>query len=498
MTPHRVVSKLPVGTRSGRAWTRNVVCMLLGLAPAVSQAAAELYFPASSIDPRAHTYRLDTTRTSRPDAPSAIDPERIAATLMKVLPLPSLSCREGAVAEAAQAILQETGGPMGIQVRIDHLPQRAKALSAEMRAELYCNNGQTPPESGNLIAYVPGDATLPSWNLSFHLDTNQLKFDGIHRDGDLIRPGPGSPLGADDKAGLAIVAEVLRVIRDLRLPHGDIRVVGLVAEEDSSVGAKLIDGSAFRGDIVVSADGTDPHEIGRAAPTSYSGYMTVRTQTSHPADVYEKKSVSACAVGAHILYEAGFDPAGHPRDHTDVVLHSYFTSCGTDEGARTPKGHPAASFQYNTISPYWTAAWQLRSLEGPENARKMVAGLKHTMNRVCMEAAKDRTPVYCEIAGDGHPSLLGYVVAANALAVELLGVGFVQAGSVPVSVTARQFGGFNGNYIKERFGEEMVIVGTGADQIHTNEEVVSVEGTATVARGLLGAMLRSYRYVRVR
>lgn len=478
----------------GRKRSRALLLALLCAAPATGYAATELVFPASSIDPEQHTYRLDVTGVTDVDASRAVDAERMAATLMKLLPLPSQSCRERAVAEAAKALLEEIGGPLGIQVQFDDLPQRARALPPEQRAELYCNNGQTPPESGNVMAYVPGDASLPSWNLSFHMDTNQIKFDGIHRDGDLIRPGPGSPLGADDKAGLAIVAEVLQVIRDQQLPHGDIRVVGLVAEEDSAVGARLIDGAAFKGDIVVSADGTDPHEIGRAAPTTYGGYITVRTQTSHPADVYEKKSVSACAVGARILYEAGFDPAGHPVDHPDVVLHSYFTSCGIDEGARTAKGHPAATFQYNTISPFWTAAWQLRSLEGLEKAQKMVAGIKATMDRVCAEAARDRTPVRCEIAGGDHPGLLGYVVGQDAPAVELLGVGFVLAGSGPVSVTARQFGGFNGNYIKERFGEEMVIVGTGADQIHTNQEIVSVQGMALVARGLLGAMLRSYRY----
>ncbi|MBI2993672.1 MAG: M20/M25/M40 family metallo-hydrolase [Gammaproteobacteria bacterium] len=464
-------------------------CLIAAGAP-----AADLVFPPSTIEPQARTFRLDPKRLAPDDAAKTVDPERIAATMMKILPMSSRSCREGEIAGGAKALLEEAGAPMGIEVKRDELPKKAAALAPERKAEIYCDNGKTAPESGNVIAFLKGDPALPSWNLSFHLDTNQTRFDGIRRDGDLLRPAAGTPLGADDKAGLAIIAEVLRVIGERKLAHGDIRVVGLVAEEDTAAGAQLIDGSAFRGDFVVTADGTDPREIGRAAPTTYSGYLTVRTQTSHPADVHDKKTVSACAVGARILQRAGFAPAAHPPKHPDVVLHSYFTSCGIDEGDLTPKGHPAAKFQYNTISPYWTAAWQLRSLEGAEKAKSMVAGIRSTMERVCANAAKDRTPVRCEMTGDAKPDLLGYVVGEDAPAVQMLGIGFVEAGSGPVKVTARQFGGFNGNYIKERFGEGMIIIGTGADQIHTNQETVSIQGMATVARGLLAGMLESYRF----
>lgn len=461
---------------------------------ATGSAAADLVFAPSKVDPEPRSFRFDPSSLSAPDAVNAVDPERLASTLLTLLPLSSRSCRETDIAQSARDLLKEIGDPAGMQVQLDRLPEMAAELKPEMKAELYCDNGQTAPESGNVIAYLPGDPALPAWNLSFHLDTNQTRFDGIGRDGDVIRPGPGTPLGADDKAGLAIIAEVLRVIRDLKLAHGDIRVVGLVAEEDTAVGAQLIDGSAFRGDFVVSADGTDPGEIGRAAPTTYGGYFTVRTQTSHPADVHEKKTVSACAVGARILREAGFEAGAHPADHPDVVLHSYFSSCGIDEGAHTAKGHPAATFQYNTISPFWTAAWQLRSLEGVDGAKTMVDGIAATLQRVCAEAESGRTPVQCEISGDNRPGLLGYVVPETAPALLMLGTGFVRAGSGPVKITARQFGGFNGNYIKERFDEEMVLIGTGADQIHTNQETVSVRGMARVARGLLAGMLESYRF----
>lgn len=67
-----------------------------------------------------------------------------------------------------------------------------------------------------------------------------------------------------------------------------------------------------------------------------------------------------------------------------------------------------------------------------------------------------------------------------------------------MELTARQFGGFNGNHIKERFGLGMLLVGTGGDQADTNLETVSMPGMATVARSMLASMLESWRYRRVR
>ena len=441
-------------------------------------------------------YRLDSERAPPLELLNSINPERMALELLELLALPSRSCRESVLVAGAKARLEAVGAPLGIQVQIDDLTRRHQVLSVEERKDLSCDQGNTPPESGNLIAVVPGDPTLPSWNLSYHLDTNQTKFEGMHRDGDIIRSAPGTPLGGDDKAGLAIILEMLRVMAKGQVKHGPIYIVGMVAEEDTAVGARMIAAEAMAGDIIVSLDGGDPAEIAHVAPTSYRGYISIRTQTSHPAAIFEKKSVSACAVGARFLSEAGFRPEGYPPDHPDVILHSYFTSCGVDGGRTTPKGEPIADYQYNSISPFWTASWQMRNLEGPQAAAAMVAGLSATLQRVCAEAAQDRTPVQCRMEGTDKPGLTGYVVDKNAPAIRLLETGYKLAGNPP-TITARQFGGFNGNYIKERFGLEMLLVGTGGDQAHTNQETVSVKGMATVARSMLASMLESWRYRKV-
>ncbi|MGD2136672.1 MAG: M20/M25/M40 family metallo-hydrolase [Gammaproteobacteria bacterium] len=483
----------------GRQAVAQLFCYLLLVfsIPATGDMRADLVFPDSLIEPEVRRYSYDPDTEAGVARDAAVDTGFLVSTLLELLRQPAGSCREVAVVEKTREIFESLGKPLDIRITVDDLPERFAKLSETDKTASYCNNGKTAPASGNFIAYIPGNIPAPSWNLSFHLDTNQSGFSGFRREGDILRPAAGTPLGADDKAGIAIAAELIRLIRDYRIPHGDIRIVGLVAEEDSAAGARLIDASAFEGDIVVSIDGTDPDEIGRAAPTLYSGFITVRTRTAHPAEIDKKRAVSACAVGARILHEAGFRPDAHPPGHPGVVLHSYFMSCGTDNNRLTQKGEPVADYQYNTVSPFWTSAWQMRNLEGAENARKLADSIAATMRQVCAEAASGRTPVVCEITGTDEPALTGYVVPEDAAAIRVLKAGFAQTGTRPATVTARQFGAFNGNLVKERFGEEMIILGTGADQIHTIEETVSVSGMERVVRGVLAAMLESWRYRRI-
>ena len=48
-------------------------------------------------------------------------------------------------------------------------------------------------------------------------------------------------LGADDKAGLAVMLEVIRVIKEKNIPHGKIEFIITVGEESGLVGAKALD-----------------------------------------------------------------------------------------------------------------------------------------------------------------------------------------------------------------------------------------------------------------
>jgi hypothetical protein len=133
----------------------------------------------------------------------------LASSLLTLLEAPSKSCQETAITKTAYNLLKEVAAPLAIDIKIDDLPNQITKMTVAKKTGLSCNSGLTAPELGNLVAFIPGTISAPSWNLSFHLDTNQLLFDEFTREGDIIRPATGPPLGADDKAGIAIVAEIL-------------------------------------------------------------------------------------------------------------------------------------------------------------------------------------------------------------------------------------------------------------------------------------------------
>ncbi|MDN8848489.1 M20/M25/M40 family metallo-hydrolase, partial [Staphylococcus aureus] len=76
----------------------------------------------------------------------------------------------------------------------------------------------------------------------------QIKDDGyIYSDGTTI-------LGADDKAGLASILELVQTINDNKLSHGQIQFVITVGEESGLEGAKALDHTLLDADYGYAID----------------------------------------------------------------------------------------------------------------------------------------------------------------------------------------------------------------------------------------------------
>lgn len=157
--------------------------------------------------------------------------------------------------------------PSGQEAAISaHLARRLAALGGEVVAD----------EHGNLVARWPNDGQADGWlMLSAHMDTAgtdvgimpQIRDGVIYSDGTTI-------LGGDDKSGVAVILEVLAVLREQGLAHPPIEVVFSVSEETQLRGARLLDKGQLRsrrgyildaggpiGTIVVSAPSQDTLQI---------------------------------------------------------------------------------------------------------------------------------------------------------------------------------------------------------------------------------------------
>src|SRR4029450_11218476 len=88
-------------------------------------------------------------------------------------------------------------------------------------------------DHGNILARFPGNTPGPDpFLLSGHMDTvgpaNHVR---TVVEGDLVHNDHTSVLGGEDKAALVASRKAIRVLRERRLPHGDLEVVIPICEE---------------------------------------------------------------------------------------------------------------------------------------------------------------------------------------------------------------------------------------------------------------------------
>src|SRR5215510_5807552 len=155
-----------------------------------------------------------------------INQNRLKNLLVELIKIDSLSRKERNIALRLQ---QEMEG-LGARVWIDDAGEKVGG------------------DTGNVIAHFPGTTSGSSpLLLSAHMDT-VVPGEGVVPvfDGDIIRTDGRTVLGGDDKSGVAIICEVLRVVKETQIACSDIDVVFTICEEAGLIGAKCLDVSRLR------------------------------------------------------------------------------------------------------------------------------------------------------------------------------------------------------------------------------------------------------------
>ncbi len=153
-------------------------------------------------------------------------------------------------------------------------------------------------DCGNIIVKVPGTGSGPRLLLSAHIDTVEKKNAPAAEpvvDGDWVRRQGGGILGADDKAGVTVLLQVMDELRRKKMKHNDLLFVFSVAEEIECLGAAEVDPDLYKGlDAGVVLDYSRPSDIVFAAPTKVSFRITVHGTAGHAA--FPENKVNAAYV----------------------------------------------------------------------------------------------------------------------------------------------------------------------------------------------------------
>ena len=206
-----------------------------------------------------------------------INRQRLQNFLIELIKIDSLSRREYDVAMRLKREMEE----LGAAVSIDD-------AGAKVGGNV-----------GNLLAKFPGNAAASQpLLLSAHMDT-VVPGEGIVPilEGDILRTDGTTVLGGDDKSGVAIICEVMRVIKENGLPCSAVDVVFTICEEAGLIGAKCLDIASLRARTGLVLDSDSVGFLFTRAPAANRMEFRVHGLEAH-AGVCPEKGINAIKVAA--------------------------------------------------------------------------------------------------------------------------------------------------------------------------------------------------------
>jgi len=375
-----------------------------------------------------------------------IDKARIRDLLLELVRIDSLSRKERDVA-----------------VRIE---RELRALGAER--VLYDDAGEkVGGNTGNLIALFPATVpSAPALLIAAHMDT-VVPGEGVKPvlDGDIVRSDGTTVLGGDDKSGVAIICEILRVLRDAHIAHGPIDAVFTICEEKGLEGAKHLDVSSLRAKTGVVLDSDAPGFLFTRAPAANAIHVRVHGLEAH-AGMAPEKGMNAIQIAAEAI--AGMR-LGRIDDETTANLGVI-------------RGGAAINIVPKLV--------ELRGEARSHREDKLAAQTEHMRARFVEAAARhavtiDGKTVAARVEFEAIREYEAMNVPDASPIVQLIVAAGERLGS-RVTVTGMG-GGCDANILNRR-GFEVANLGTGMRDIHTVKEWLDVNDMVLAAEVLLEAI----------
>ena len=196
-----------------------------------------------------------------------IQPERLTSCFLDLIKIDSVSRNESFLCKAIQKIMKE----LGAEIMVDHAGDIIEG------------------DSGNLIVRFPGTIPGPAIMFCAHMDTVEpgINIHPVVKDG-LFKSDGTTILGGDDKSGIAVLIECMRVIKENHIAHGPIELVFTVGEEVGLLGAKNLQYDQISSRYGYVLDVKDPNIIITHAPSAIKFVVTITGKDAHSGMEPEK------------------------------------------------------------------------------------------------------------------------------------------------------------------------------------------------------------------
>jgi len=172
-----------------------------------------------------------------------------------------------------------------------------------------------------VIAYKGGDIVLPGDNsVVIRTSENPELQNNI---GKTIVTSDGTTLlGADDKAGLAIIMTAVQtLVNNPSLLHGDVRVA-FTPDEEVGNGTKFFDINAFGAKFAYTVDGDTPGELNKETFSADSAVITVYGRNIHPGSA-KNIMVNSIRAMADLIVRMPRDMAPETTEGYEPYIHPH-------------------------------------------------------------------------------------------------------------------------------------------------------------------------------
>lgn len=370
--------------------------------------------------------------------PDLVRAERLVTQLLSI---PGGSGRESRVADYLTRQLRAAGVPPG-------------AIHRDSAHRRSIHGGQT----GNLVCRLPGTVRGARRLLLAHMDTVPLGVGAkpVRRGDRLVPADSTTALGADDRAGVAVLLTTALEILRRRLDHPPLSFLFTVQEELGLFGARHVArGLLGNPRLAFNFDGSSPEEVTVGATGGYRLAIRIRGVASH-AGVAPEKGVSAITIASLAIAQLHRE-GWHGRVEKDGAWGT--SNVGVIRGGDAT----------NVVTPEVEVLAEARS-HNPQFRSRIVSAIEQAFHQAAREVSN------CEGIGgevtiqgrldyesfrlrDDEPCVLAAEAAVRA------------AGAVPRRHISN--GGLDANWMTAH-GIPTVTLGTGAINAHTTSEYLDL------------------------
>ena len=346
-----------------------------------------------------------------------INKRRLINTFKKLVKIDSLSLQEGRIVKFLQKELKGMG----------------------LKAKLV--GGVRDGEVGNLMVEMGGHG--PRLLLNAHVDTvapgENIK--PIERKGVIYSNG-STILGADNKAGVAAILEIIRSLKENKIKHPPLQIIFTVAEETGLLGAKALPEKRLKADFGIVMDGGDINAIIYKAPTQYNLTATIFGKAAH-AGIHPEEGINAIQVASIAIAKMRL---GRIDKETTANI-------GIIKGGRAT----------NIIPDEVEIKGEARS----HNPAKLKTQIKHMEKLLSQTCKRFNARLMLRV----ERMYKSFEMKKSSRIIQLAQSAMEAAKVKPV--LKQTGGGSDANIFNER-GINTIIMGVGADRVHTTAERIAV------------------------